>query len=88
MPAPVFRSQVISGDEEVRISVTTSGQTQCLLWTDRSGIGCPQTTRCGGKEIPLVSEICPISGHSFYRILREKLRERPRYQTDSDGDDP
>ena len=22
-------------------------KTQCLLWTDRLGIGCPQTTRCG-----------------------------------------
>ncbi|HOB91242.1 MAG: NAD(+)/NADH kinase [Bacillota bacterium] len=82
------RSQVISGDEEVRISVTTSGQDTVLTVDGQVGHRLSSDDQVRVRRSPWSARFVRFPGHSFYRILREKLRERPRYQPDSDGDDP
>lgn len=81
------RSQIISGDEEVRISVTTSGQDTVLTVDGQVGHRLLSGDQVRVRRSAWPAKFVRFPGHSFYRILREKLRERPRYQADSDGDD-
>jgi len=82
------RSQVISGDEEVRIAVTTGGQDTVLTVDGQVGHWLSSGDQVRVRRSPYYAKLVRFPGHSFYRILREKLRERPRYETDSDGDNP
>jgi NAD+ kinase len=81
------RSQVIGRDEEVRIVLSSGGADTVLTVDGQVGHKLAAGDQIRVRRSPLSARFVRLPGHSFYKILREKLRERPRRDVESaDGD--
>lgn len=81
------RSQVIGGHEEVRVVLSSGGADTVLTVDGQVGHRLAAGDQVRVRRSPLLARFVRLPGHSFYRILREKLSERPRRDVESaDGD--
>ncbi len=81
------RSQIISGDEEVRVVLSSSGRDTVLTVDGQVGYSLRAGDQVRVRKSVHSAQFVRLRDHSFYNILREKLRERPRHEIDREGGD-
>jgi len=81
------RSQIIAGDEEVRVVLSSSGSDTVLTVDGQVGDSLRAGDQVRVRKSAHTARFVRLGGRSFYRILREKLRERPRHEIDGEGGD-
>lgn len=81
------RSQVIAGNEEVRVVLSSSGGDTVLTVDGQVGHRLRAGDQVRVRRSAHSARFVRLGDHSFYRILREKLRERPRHGLDVEGGD-
>jgi len=81
------RSQIIAGDEEVRVVLSSSGRDTVLTVDGQVGDSLRAGDQVRVRKSAHTARFVRLGGRSFYRILREKLRERPRHEIDGEGGD-
>ena len=81
------RSQIIAGDEEVRVVLSSSGRDTVLTVDGQVGYRLRAGDQVRVRKSVHSARFVRLRDHSFYKILREKLRERPRHEIDGEGGD-
>ena len=81
------RSQIIAGDEEVRVVLSSSGRDTVLTVDGQVGHSLRAGDEVRVRKSVHTARFVRLRDHSFYKILREKLRERPRHEIDGEGGD-